>query len=261
MALSWPPGFAPMMGWVPAGPVLLRLDVAERVAAELGYLTRRAAAPLPPEILGRFGIKGDALAPVLTELGFRLIPSEPLPEGEEGPVLPTMVAWARPAQPPRQQRHQRPAKGDAPAQGQEAHPPRRDGLRRDRPNRSGPPRGERPAQAPVEGQPTTPQGAHAPRPEGQRSNGPRPEGGHSPRPEGGFRKDGPRRDGPPRNGPPRGDAPRGDGPRREGPRRDGPPRDRDRGPGGPETRTFHEDRPSSKVEDSPFAALMKLKLK
>jgi len=256
MALSWPPGFAPMMGWVPAGPVLLRLDVAERVAAELGYLTRRAAAPLPPEILGRFGIKGDALAPVLAELGFRLIPSEPLPEGEEGPVLPTMVAWARPAQPPRQQRHQRPqraATGDAPAEGQAAQPPRRDGPRRDRPNRSGPPRGERPAQAPVEGQPTTPQGADAPRPEGQRNNGPRPEGG--------FRKDGPRRDGPPRNGPPRGDAPRGDGPRREGPRRDGPPRDRDRGPGGPETRTFHEDRPSSKAEDSPFAALMKLKLK
>ncbi|MEI6159761.1 MAG: hypothetical protein WCP77_08005, partial [Roseococcus sp.] len=85
-----------------------------------------------------------------------------------------------------------------------------------------------------------------------------------PRPEGGFRKDGPRKDGPRRDGPPRDGAPREgnrDGPRREGQRRDGPPRDRDRGPGGPETRTFHEDRPSSKVEDSPFAALMKLKLK
>jgi hypothetical protein len=64
-------------------------------------------------------------------------------------------------------------------------------------------------------------------------------------------------------GPRRDDRPRFDGPRRDGPR---PPRrdDRDgRGSqkGGPETRTFHEDRPSSRAEDSPFAALMKLKLK
>ena len=32
---DWPAGFANAMGWVDAGPVLLRLDVAERVAAEL----------------------------------------------------------------------------------------------------------------------------------------------------------------------------------------------------------------------------------
>jgi ATP-dependent RNA helicase SUPV3L1/SUV3 len=262
MALSWPPGFAQMMGWVPAGPVLLRLDVAERVAAELGYLTRRAPAPLPPEILGRFGIKGEALAPVLAELGFRLIPSEPLPEGVEGPVLPTMVSWARPPQAPRQQRHGRPQgpRRDAPvegapAEGAENRAPRRDGPRRER--HRGPPRTGAPA-APAEGQPA----------EGQEA---RPQ---APRPEGGFRKDGPRRDGPRRDGPPRDgkprdaqakDGPRRDGPPRDGQRRDGPrpprDRDRDRGPGGPETRTFHEDRPASKAEDSPFAALMKLKLK
>ncbi len=269
MALSWPPGFAPMMGWVPAGPVLLRLDVAERVAAELGYLTRRAPAPLPPEILGRFGIKGDALAPVLAELGFRLIPSEPLPEGMEGPVLPTMVSWARPPQAPRQQRHGRPqaarrdgAAEGAAAEGAENRAPRRDGPRRER--HRGPPRPGTPAEGqPAEGQPA----------EGQEARPPSP--GHpAPRPEGGFRKDGPRRDGPGRDGPRREGQPRDgqprdaqakDGPPRNGPPRDGsrPPRDRDRdrGPGGPETRTFHEDRPSAKAEDSPFAALMKLKLK
>ncbi len=36
------------MGWVDAGPVLLRLDVAERIAAELAYATRRGQAALPP---------------------------------------------------------------------------------------------------------------------------------------------------------------------------------------------------------------------
>ncbi len=38
---SWPPGFAAAMGWFEAGPVLLRLDVAERMAAELAHATRR----------------------------------------------------------------------------------------------------------------------------------------------------------------------------------------------------------------------------
>jgi ATP-dependent RNA helicase SUPV3L1/SUV3 len=131
MALSWPPGFAEIMGWVPAGPILVRLDVAERVAGELGYLTRRAAAPLPPETLGRFGIKGEALGSVLAGLGFRLITPEPLPEGVEGPVLPVMVSWARPERAPRR----------------EARPPRRD----NRPPRAA----EAPADgAVIEGAPT-----------------------------------------------------------------------------------------------------------
>ncbi|MBS7809845.1 helicase-related protein [Roseococcus pinisoli] len=264
MALSWPEGFAPIMGWVSAGPVLLRLDVAERVAAELGYLTRRAPAALPPEILGRFGIKGEALEPVLAALGFRLIASEPLPEDMHGPVLPTMVAWARPAAPPRRQNQNHPnrgrgpnprraaqgqapaAEGEAPAEGAEA-PRRHEGPRRDR-NRGprdgqGAPRGPRPEGAATE----------APRPEGgNRNEGGRNEGGRS---EGGRNDGGQRRDGN------RGQFAGKGGPRRDD-RRNGPPRDRDRDrSGGPETRTFHEDRPATSAEDSPFAALMKLKLK
>lgn len=262
MALSWPEGFSAIMGWVSAGPVLLRLDVAERVAAELGYLTRRAPAPLPPEILGRFGIKGDMLEPVLTALGFRLIPSEVLAEDMQGPVLPAMVAWARPAAPPRRQnqpnrgrgpnpnarRDQAPAEGApaaegaAPAEGAEA-PRRNDGPRRDR-NR-GP--------FPGKGAPRHGQGQGAPRPDGAPAEAPRPEGAR----QDGPRNDGPRRDGNRGNFPSKG-APRRDDRRDD--RRGGPPRDRDRS-GGPETRTFHEDRPSTSVEDSPFAALMKLKLK
>ena len=264
MALSWPPGFAPIMGWVPAGPVLLRLDVAERVAAELGYITRRAAAPLPPEILGRFGIKGDMLGTVLAELGFRLIPSEPLPDDQQGPVLPTMVSWARPPHQNRRDKH--PPRGPRRAEGQQA-----EGVEGARPD------GARPEGARPDG--ARPEGA---RPDGARNDGPRRDGprrdrggrgkpqgtphGDAPRPDGAQaaipRTDAPRPEGQRQNGP-RPDKPRGDSFRKDGPRRDGPrpQRDRDRGPGGPETRTFHEDRPSAKAEDSPFAALMKLKLK
>ena len=248
MALSWPEGFAPIMGWVPAGPVLLRLDVAERVAAELGYVTRRAPAPLPPEILGRFGIKGEMLEPVLAALGFRLIASEPLPEDMLGPVLPTMVAWARPAAPPRRQNH--------PNRGRGPNPQQRREHARERTGDAGP----------AEGQPAA-EGAEAPR----RQEGPRRDRNRGPfLGKGGPRqgqRDGqggqPRQEGSGENAPRR-EGQRWEGPRRDGPRRDdrrnGPPRDRDRA-GGPETRTFHEDRPSTAAEDSPFAALMKLKLK
>ena len=42
---TWPAGFAAAMGWVETGPVLLRLDVAERMAAELAWSTRLPACP------------------------------------------------------------------------------------------------------------------------------------------------------------------------------------------------------------------------
>ncbi|WP_206930527.1 helicase-related protein [Roseococcus thiosulfatophilus] len=255
MALQWPPGFAEIMGWVPAGPVLVRLDVAERVAAELGYLTRRAPAPLPPETLGRFGIRGEMLGPVLAGLGFRLIESTPLEEGVEGPPAPTMVAWARPERPPRRegnrgrpdQRGRGPHREGAPAQEgapvAEGEAPRPARQRREFPKG---PRGPRPESGAA---------ADSPRPEGQRPEGQRPEGQRQDGPRGDRRPDRPRQDGP------RGEGFRKDGPRPDRGRRDGPPRDRDRGPGGPETRTFFEDRPAAKAEDSPFAALLKLKLK
>ncbi|PZP42078.1 MAG: DNA helicase, partial [Azospirillum brasilense] len=76
---NWPAGFAAQMGWVLAGEVMIRLDVAERVAGELGHLTRRAPALLPGDIASRLGVKAEALAPALTALGFRLLNAEPLP--------------------------------------------------------------------------------------------------------------------------------------------------------------------------------------
>jgi ATP-dependent RNA helicase SUPV3L1/SUV3 len=243
MALQWPEGFAQIMGWVPAGPVLLRLDVAERVAGDLGYLTRRAPAPMPPEVLGRFGIRGEQLGAVLAGLGFRLMEAAPLAEDVQGPPAPAMVAWARPERAPRPPRWRGPPR-------REGAPARAEGEAATGDAAPGPQHGRR----------EFPQGPRPPRREGeQRPRADRPEGqgpGEQTRREG---------------QPPRADRPqegRRDGPpaRDDRPRRDGPPRDRrDRGPkggpGGPETRTFFEDRPTARAEDSPFAALLKLKLK
>ncbi|TDH63561.1 DNA helicase [Dankookia rubra] len=94
--IGWPPGFAQTMGWLPAGPVLLRLDVAERIAAELGFLTRRAPAPPPPDLASRLGVKADTLGAALTALGFRLLEAPPLAENEYGPPTPLRVAQPRP---------------------------------------------------------------------------------------------------------------------------------------------------------------------
>ncbi|MCQ4159848.1 DNA helicase, partial [Roseomonas sp. GC11] len=121
---GWPEGFAETMGWVKAGPVLLRLDVAERVAGELGHLTRRAPAMLPPDVASRLGVKADILPAVLQTLGFRLITAEPLAEDAFGPPSPAMVSARR-------EEHRHGPRRHGPGQGQ-----RREGER-------GGPRGER----------------------------------------------------------------------------------------------------------------------
>lgn len=270
LALTWPPGFAESIGWVPCGPLLMRLDVAERAGGELAYATRRGPAPLPPEILARYGIKPEQVGVVLNGLGFRLIEAEVLPDDMYGPALPARVAWARPARPERPQHRgpRRDGEQRGPRREGENRGPRREGdrgPRRDRPAEGAP------AAAPAEGAPAE---AAAPRPD----RGPRPERG--PRREGDTR--GPRREGqggPPRGDRPQGDRPQGDRPQGERPRGDRPqgdrprgdrpqgdrPRFRDdrekRGPGGPETRVYHQDKPAVAAEDNPFAKLAALKLK
>ncbi len=91
VATDWPPGFAAAMGWVEAGPVLLRVDIAERVAGDLGYATRKGAAPLPPGLPSRFAVKADMLPAVLRGLGFRVVPSGGLAADVFGPPSPPMV--------------------------------------------------------------------------------------------------------------------------------------------------------------------------
>ncbi len=71
---DWPAGFAEAMGWLEAGPALLRLDIAERVAAELAWATRRGATALPAGLASRFSLKAELLPVVLRRLGFRIVP-------------------------------------------------------------------------------------------------------------------------------------------------------------------------------------------
>ena len=91
----------PEGGWLPAGPILLRLDIAERVAAELAHATRRGPAVPPAGLAGRLGLRADALAPVLRALGFRLIPAElPGPTAFGPPAPPLLVPLRRRRDPP-----------------------------------------------------------------------------------------------------------------------------------------------------------------
>ena len=73
---DWPAGFAEAMGWLEAGPVLLRLDIAEtgRRRAGLGD----AAWLRPPcrrALASRFSLKAELLPVVLRRLGFRIVPA------------------------------------------------------------------------------------------------------------------------------------------------------------------------------------------
>ena len=160
---DWPRGFAETMGWLPAGPVVLRLDVAERIAGELGHLTRRAPALLPGDLASRLGIKGDMLATVLEAMGFRLVPAEVLEDGAFGPPAPARIAHARPPRAEHQRGPRREGRGDQP------RGPRREDRR--------PPSQDRAAEAtpPAEGAPGPEGAAEAPRPPRQDQRPPRQE--------------------------------------------------------------------------------------
>ncbi len=92
---DWPPGFAMAMGWLPAGPVLLRLDVAERVAAELAYATRSRAAAVPDGLASRLAVRADAVPAALRALGVRLAPGAVLAADQYGPPSPPMMLPGR----------------------------------------------------------------------------------------------------------------------------------------------------------------------
>ena len=92
---DWPPGFAAAMGWVEAGPVLLRVDIAEKVAGELGYAARKGATSLPPGLASRFAVKAEVLPAVLRGLGFRVLPGGGLGADEYGPAAPPMLVPLR----------------------------------------------------------------------------------------------------------------------------------------------------------------------
>jgi ATP-dependent RNA helicase SUPV3L1/SUV3 len=94
-APDWPAGFAAAMGWVEAGPMLLRLDIAEKVAGELGWATRRGATAVPHGLASRLSIRAELLSVVLRRLGFRIVPGGGLGPDEYGPPAPAMLVPLR----------------------------------------------------------------------------------------------------------------------------------------------------------------------
>jgi ATP-dependent RNA helicase SUPV3L1/SUV3 len=92
---DWPSGFAAAMGWVETGPVLLRLDIAERLAGELGYQTRRGAILLPRDLGSRISVRAELLPIILRCLGFRIVPGGGLAPEMFGPPAPAMLAAIR----------------------------------------------------------------------------------------------------------------------------------------------------------------------
>ncbi|WP_422862811.1 helicase-related protein [Endosaccharibacter trunci] len=87
-----PAGMLPRLGWVVCGPVLLRLDVAEKIAGELGWITRRRPTALPPDLASRLSVRGEILSQVLPGLDIRMLPAFPLPDDAFGPPAPPLIA-------------------------------------------------------------------------------------------------------------------------------------------------------------------------
>jgi len=88
---NWGADFALEMGWLPAGPVMIRLDIVEKLVRELHYLLRKHPILLPPNLGSRMGLKPDQLSPVLHILGFRILPAQVLNEKRYGPPAPPML--------------------------------------------------------------------------------------------------------------------------------------------------------------------------
>ncbi len=88
---AWPAGFAAAMGWIEAGPIHLRLDIAEKLAGELGYATRTGPVALPAGLAARLSVRAELLPVILRRLGFRLMPGAGLSADVQGPPAPPML--------------------------------------------------------------------------------------------------------------------------------------------------------------------------
>jgi ATP-dependent RNA helicase SUPV3L1/SUV3 len=87
------------MGWVKAGPVMLRLDIAEKMGRELNYLIRKHPVPLPAGLSSRMSLKPEQLPAILNRLGFRIIPAATLAPDKFGPPAPPMLARRKAVKP------------------------------------------------------------------------------------------------------------------------------------------------------------------
>jgi ATP-dependent RNA helicase SUPV3L1/SUV3 len=63
-------------GWLVAGPLLVRLDIAERIAADLAAAARGAVTPvpLPPQLAQHLGCSAALVPAVVRHLGVRVLP-------------------------------------------------------------------------------------------------------------------------------------------------------------------------------------------
>jgi len=91
----WPQAFAADIGWIDAGPVLLRLDIAERIAAELSFAARGRPVPVPPDLAQRMSVRAEHLPTVLRALGLRVNPAIALAENQYGPEAPATLSPLR----------------------------------------------------------------------------------------------------------------------------------------------------------------------
>ncbi len=91
-AVEAAPAFLARLGWVPCGPIMLRLDIAERMAGELGWLTRRRPTAMPADLPSRLSIKAELLPHVLPALDVRMLTPPDLADGAFGPPGPALLA-------------------------------------------------------------------------------------------------------------------------------------------------------------------------
>lgn len=92
---DWPAGFALYLGWVIAGPKAIRLDIAERIAAECFHAARRHPVMLPAELASKLSIGQADLPSVLHAFGLRVSAAEILPDRKFGPPAPPLLGIAR----------------------------------------------------------------------------------------------------------------------------------------------------------------------
>lgn len=88
-----PPAFMDRMGWLDAGPVRIRLDIAEKFVLELARMTRRAPIPLPPHLASRLGIRREMLPAVMKGLNMRVYHPRPMAANRYGPPAPVMIRF------------------------------------------------------------------------------------------------------------------------------------------------------------------------
>jgi len=92
---DWPAPLALALGWLDAGPVLLRLDIAERIVADLLRAGHGKPMPVPPDLASRLSVSGQLLPAILRQLGFWLRPPSVVADGQFGPAAPTMMEFSR----------------------------------------------------------------------------------------------------------------------------------------------------------------------